>query len=228
MKSERSKVMSWTVIHQKRAETRSGEFEGIFLGVDGSRWIAGRMYTGASLSDGFDRTGEWWYSHYFGVSDDVGFARTVREAVAGYLEMARAALLWDVVLEQNATDAVDRYLAELIPLDGVADMAAGWRRTDGGTSVNALGGTTSLLPAVVAKRQLLGFLRRTEPESESAPSPDGQGPGLDEAYERAIGAGGPLVFEAGRNTYWLTHDGHYSARHRFPRNPHPDRRGNDS
>lgn len=226
MNSERNKVMSWTVIHQKRAEVRPGVFEGVFLGVDGNRWIAGRMYTGKTMSDGFDKSGEWWYSHYFGIPHDAGLARTVREAVAGYLEVARAALLWDVVFERTVGDAVDRYLVELMPLDGVADMSAGWRRTEGGTSVNALGGTTVLLPAAMAKRDLLGFLRRTAPEA--GPHRDGQGLSLDEAYERVIGADGPARFEVGRNTYWLTHDGHYSVRHRFPRNPNPDKRGNDS
>ncbi|MET8983261.1 hypothetical protein ABZX85_47620 [Streptomyces sp. NPDC004539] len=184
------------------------------------------MYTGKSISDGFDKNGEWWYSHCFGVSGEAGFVCNMRKAVSGYMEVAREALLWDVVFEWAAGDAVDRYLVRRVPLGGVADMSAGWRRTADGPSVNALGGSTVLLPAVLAKRQLLGYLRRTAPEAGSHPA--GEGLDLDEAYEQVISTSGPVRFEMGRNTYWLTHDGRYSDRHRFLRHPHPDKKGDGS
>ncbi|MFM9442563.1 hypothetical protein [Streptomyces acidiscabies] len=225
MTIDQNKKMPWKIIHRTRTEVRSGVFEGVFLGVDGDRWIAGRMYTGKAMSDGFGENGEWWYSHSFASPNRSG-VRNMRDAVASYIEMGRAALVGDVVFERSTWDTVDRYLVGQVPLDGVADMAAGWEQTGADRSVNALGGSTYLLPAALAKRQLLGYLRRTA--SEAGPPPTRQGLSLDEAYERVIDADGPVRFEVGRNTYWLTHDGHYSDRHRFRRHPYTERRGNDS
>jgi len=201
MSNDQSKVMQWTVVHQKRAEVRPGVFEGVFLGVDGIHWVAGRMYTGRSLADGFDANGEWWYSHYY-ISPEWSAVRNMLHAVAAYTKVAGDAEVRDAAFDQNVAETVDRYLAALIPLDGVPDMAAGWEQT-GAASVNALGARTSLLPAAQAKRELLGYLRRTAPDT--AVCRNGQGVSLDEAYQLVIGAREPVRFEVGRNTYWLTH-----------------------
>ncbi|WP_416968228.1 hypothetical protein [Streptomyces sp. 4F14] len=222
---DQNKMMPWKIIHYTRVEVRSGVFDGVFLGVDGDRWIAGRMYTGKTMSDGFDENGEWRYSHSCTSPNRFG-VRNMRDAIASYIEMGRAALVGDVVFERSTWDTVDRYLVGQVPLDGVADLAAGWERTAVGGSVNALGGSTYLLPATLAKRQLLGYLRRTV--SEAGQPSTCQGLSLDEAYEQVIGADGPVRFEVGRNTYWLTHDGHYNDRHGFRRHPHAERRGSDS
>ncbi|QNP74995.1 hypothetical protein IAG44_40005 [Streptomyces roseirectus] len=223
MNDEKDKVMQWRVVHRTRAEVQPGVFEGVFLGVDGVRWMAGRMFTGRSMNDGFDGNGAWWYSHYY-MSAERSAVRNMRGALAAYTEVAGSALVWDAAFDRSVQEAVGRYLAALIPLDGVPDMAASWERT-GAASVNALGGGTYLLPAAEAKRELLGYLHRTAPDTGTHPA--GQGLSLDEAYERVIGARGPVRFEVGRNTYWLTHDGHYSNHTTFHRHPVADERRND-
>ncbi|WP_077060548.1 hypothetical protein [Streptomyces sp. MP131-18] len=210
----------WTIVHQRRQEIRSGQFEGIFLGNDRDRWMAGRMYTGTSRRDGFSPTGEWWYSTY---CDQKNATENMREARAAYLRLSHTAEVSDSLFEQRAGEAIDRHLAGLVSLDGVHDLSAGWHVTDYRPPLDPVGGNTYLLPAQEAKYELLVYLRRTESSAGLAMMPPGMTLTLHEAYQKVIRATGPITFELGRYTYSLVHQGSYCDIGRFPRNPHPER-----
>jgi hypothetical protein len=209
----------WTIVHQRRQEIRAGRFEGIFLGNDRDRWMAGRMFTGRSWHDGFSPTGEWWYSTY---CDQKNATDNMRDALAAYLRLSHTTEVWDGLFEQRAGEAIDRRLASLVSLDGVHDLSAGWRVTNYRPPLAPLGGNTYLLPAREAKYELLGYMRRTEGSAGVAIVPPGTTLTLHEAYQEVIRATGPTAFELGRYTYSLVHQGSYSDMVRLPRNPHPE------
>lgn len=209
-RSPRTTAAEWTIVHQHREQPiNSDTYEGAFLGVDGDRWMTGRMFTGHSMDDGIDAHGQWWYTRYF---DDPAKPGTLhmRRALAAYIELAKKAGVWGgYPFEERAARAVDRYLAQRVPLDGVPDMQAGYYST--ATQMPA--GSTGLLPAVEAKYELLRYLRYTQATARLDLALPGMT--LDEAYELVINATGPVRFQLGYATYWLSDTG---TRREPPRN----------
>ncbi|MFI9271936.1 hypothetical protein ACIGXM_14615 [Kitasatospora sp. NPDC052896] len=189
----------WKIIHQARVkDPRSGEHDGQWLGWDGeTEWIVGRQFTGKE-PDGFDRSGAWWYSHYF-VGKPSDHQNRVG-AVADYLEMAeKTTHVWTSIFEQRVRETIDRHLAGRVPVESTALLAAGW--AEGQRAGGSALGSTVPLKLTDAKYELLGYLRRTEHSAALSITPNSI------TYEQAEGlivaATGPIRFEFGRNTYWL-------------------------
>lgn len=220
-----TEVQGWTIVHQSRQRWR--EFEGVFLGNQGDRWIAGRMFNGKSMHDGFSESGEWWQASQF---DDPALPEACRwfQAISRYVKYAGDTCVWDGIFQQRAEEAVDQHLADRVSLAGVPDMSAGWVGT-GMYDHNPPRGHTYLLPAREAKVELLGDIRRTVRNRCGGWSDEQcKHSELNDIYQAVINATGPVRVEFDhRNTYSLSHEGSYNDAddrwRREARRPHPDR-----
>ncbi|MEV1083457.1 hypothetical protein AB0I98_35455 [Streptomyces sp. NPDC050211] len=221
----RAEAQGWTIVHSKRTEWR-GEFGGVFLGEHDGEWVAGRMYVGKSMTDGFGPGGEWWYATYYDLPTEHECYRA-RRAVREYVRLAKeTAQCWDGIFEQRAGEAIDRHWARRAPLDNVADMSAGWVHPG---LTGDIHGHTFLLPAVDAKYELLQYMRRSYAVSEAFRQPENgkTGSDLHQAFQAAVEAVGPVNLSVAGDRFSLSYQGRYNDAderwRRIPRNPHPDR-----
>ncbi|NIY68103.1 hypothetical protein [Streptomyces malaysiensis] len=223
-----TKVQGWTIVHQRRSEWR-GVFDGAFLGERDGAWLAGRMFQGKSMRDGFGENGEWWYATYYDSQFEHEANRALR-AVREYIRLAKeAADCWDSIFDQRAGEAVDRHWAHRVSLEGVHDMSAAWVHP--GLTGDIRGGTI-LLPAVEAKYELLKYMRGSYAVREEFREVPQIRPGsaLAQAYDAAIAAAGPVRLSVAGDHFSLSYDGSYSLDPRspgIPRNPHPSWRTSD-
>ena len=222
-----TEVQGWTIVQARRSEWR-GEYDGVFLGERDGAWIAGRMFIGKSMRDGFGENGEWWYANYYDSEFEYEAYRAHR-AVAEYIRLAKeAADCWDGIFDQRAGEAVDRYWSKRLPLDGVHDMSADWVHPS--LTGDVLGGTV-MLPAVEAKYELLRYMRSSYVVREAFRQAKQckTGSALHTGYQVAIAAVGPVKLTVEGDRFSLSYHGTYNDAdvwNRTRRNPHPDRKGN--
>lgn len=225
----RTEVQGWGIVHQKRTLWR-GDFDGVFLGERDGNWIAGRMWAGKTMDDGFGENDEWWYASYYD-SDNEHEVQRAHRALARYIGMAEdAGNCWDHMFDQRAGEAIDRHWAKRVPLDGVADMQADWVHPDLPGDVR---GGTYLLPAAEAKYELLGLMRRSAAVRQTFRDtatirPDSE---LALAYDAVLGAAGRVGVRVAGDRFRLSFEGRYNDgderwRTKWPRNPHPSRKAN--
>ncbi|MEU0214048.1 hypothetical protein ABZ281_02625 [Streptomyces sp. NPDC006265] len=222
-----TKIQGWTIVHQKRTEWR-GVYDGVFLGECDGRWIAGRMYQGKSMTDGFGEGGEWWYSNRY-ESDFEHEANRALRALREYIRLSKlAADCWDGIFDQRAGEAIDRHWANRVPLDGVHDMSAAWVHPDLTGDVR---GSHHMLPAAEAKYELLQYMRRSHAVSEAfrEVAQIRHGSELHKAYETAIEAAGAVRLSVAGDRFSLSYDGTYNDGDEhwgrtWHRKPHPDAR----
>ncbi|MEU1816164.1 hypothetical protein ABZ543_13335 [Streptomyces roseifaciens] len=210
----------------RRDKYPNGRYEGIFLGNDGEDWVVGRMFTGASMTDGFHEDGGWWYSSYYDSPDRDATAKR-EAAIKRYFERASDIGLGDGIFQQRTHEAVEQHLSRLVDVSDVHDLAAGWHETDPAPGMGRLASTYYLFPPQTAKYHLLGELRRTRTGCGADRVPAGYGVSVHDAYELVINATGPIRFTLGYYTYWLSHEGTYNdfgttPNERARRRPHPD------
>ncbi|MFK0154097.1 hypothetical protein ACIQVK_18750 [Streptomyces sp. NPDC090493] len=225
----RNTVQGWTVVHSTRTEWR-GTFDGVFLGERDGEWIAGRMFQGTSMRDGFGENDEWWYANYYDSQFEHEANRAMR-AMREYIRLAKeAAECWDGIFDQRAGEAIDRHWATRVPLDGVHDMSAAWVHP---SLTGDVRGSHHMLPAPEAKYELLRYMRRSYAVSEAFREVPQIRPGseLGQAYEAAIGAAGALRVSVAGDHFSLSYSGSYNDADRnwhtkWVRNPHPDRKDN--
>jgi hypothetical protein len=211
--ARRTTAQGWTLVQVRRREWR-GEFDGVFLGEQDGKWMAGRQYLGKSMRDGFGPDGEWWYATYFDYEHEHEAYRA-RRALAEYIRLS---------------EAIDRHWANRVSLDGVYDMSTDWVFPG---LTGDVAGMTYMLPASEAKYELLQYMRRSYSVQEAFREAD-QGrtsPELPDAFDAAISAVGPLAVTVGGARYRLSYEGRYNDtderwRREWRRNPHPDRKGN--
>ncbi|MEU1552212.1 hypothetical protein ABZ517_05745 [Streptomyces scabiei] len=223
----RTEAQGWRLVAQKRSEWR-GVYDGVFLGERDGEWMAGRMYQGKSMRDGFGEDGEWWYANYY----DSPFeheANRAKRAVREYIRLAKeAAQCWDGIFDQRAGEAVDRHWAKRVPLDGVHDMSAEWVHP---SLTGDTRGGHYMLPAVEAKYELLRYMRSSRAVSEAFREVAQIRPGseLHKAYEAAIETAGAVRLSVAGDRFSLSYDGTYNDADEhwgrtWHRNPHPDAR----
>ncbi|MGW3199124.1 hypothetical protein ACWDBD_32070 [Streptomyces sp. NPDC001118] len=220
-------VQGWTLVHARRSQWRD-KFQGVFLGERYGSWVAGRQLPGETMRDGFGPKGEWSYASYYDSPSEHEVHRA-HQALTEYIRLAKeAAECWDGIFDQGAGEAIDRHWARRVPLDGVADMSAGWVHPGLTGDVQS---HTYMLPAVEAKYELLKYVRNSYAVREVFRTGTERGPGseLHKAYEAAIEAAGPVRFSVAGDHFSLSYDGTYNDddehwRGTWTRNPHPDRR----
>ncbi|TLS44945.1 hypothetical protein FE633_17540 [Streptomyces montanus] len=222
----RTEAQGWTIVHQKRTQWL-GEFDGVFLGERDGNWLAGRMFRGQSMHDGFDENGEWWYANQYAWKAEHEASRALH-AVREYVRLSKeAAQCWDGIFEQRAGEAVDRHWANRVPLVGVADMSSLWVRP--GLTGDIRSGTY-MLPAVEAKYDLLKLMRAAYSVHEAFRDSEQckTGSALHKTYEAAIGAAGPVRLSVAGDRFDLRYEGRYNDSDErwgrtWTRNPHPGR-----
>ncbi|MFE6746017.1 hypothetical protein ACFVGM_09210 [Kitasatospora purpeofusca] len=200
MSTRTTAANGWQIIHQARVkDPRTGEYDGQWLGwKDDIKWVVGRQFRGP-WTDGFDEFGGWASSHYF--VDSYSEHQNRVRAVKDYLEMAeRTTHVWTSVFEQQVQETIDRHLAGRGPTESSALLAAGWR--EGPRAGGSALGSTVPLKLTDAKYALLGYLRGTQASAHLDITPHSIS--YEQAEELIVGAGGPIRFEFGRNTYWLS------------------------
>ncbi|WP_146050992.1 hypothetical protein [Streptomyces noursei] len=203
-------------------------FDGVFLGERDGEWIAGRQFpTQSRYADGFSDNGDWRYATYYDSPSQQEAYRAWR-ALREYVSLSKnAANCWDPLFIHAAGQAIDRYWAHRVPLNGVADMSAAW--VVPGLTGDA-NGSTDLLPAAEAKYWLLQYLRGSCEVGDSFRRPQLRkiGSALHKAYQAVIEAAGPLNVSVSDDRFSLSFDGSYNYRddrwRRVARNPHPDRK----
>ncbi|WP_328689886.1 hypothetical protein OHA74_12330 [Streptomyces phaeochromogenes] len=222
----RTEVQGWKLVQARRSEWR-GKYDGVFLGERDGAWVAGRMFTGTSMRDGFGENGEWWYATYYDLTTEHEAYRALR-AVREYIRLAKeAADCWDYIFDQRAGEAVDQHWASRVPLEGVADMSSHWVHP--GQTGDIREGTY-MLPAAEAKYDLLKLMRKayTVHEAFRDPTQCKTGSQLHTAYQTAIEAAGPVRLSVAGDGFDLSYHGRYNDTDerwlRIPRNPHPDRK----
>lgn len=222
-----TEIQGWTIVQSRRSQWH-GEYDGVFLGERDGAWIAGRMFIGKSMRDGFSESGEWWYATRYDWEFEHEAYRAHR-AVAEYIRLAKeAADCWDGIFDQRAGEAVDRYWSKRLPPDGVHDMSADWAHPS--LTGDVLDGTV-MLPAGEAKYELLRYMRRSYAVSEAFRQAKQckTGSALRTAYQAAIEAVGPVQLTVEGDHFSLSYGGTYNDADdwtRTRRNPHPDRKGN--
>ncbi|MEV7870157.1 hypothetical protein AB0P17_29620 [Streptomyces sp. NPDC088124] len=191
----------WTLVHQARQKHYDDRYYGHWLGTrDDGQWIIGRLYPGKSMDDGF-RDGEWAYSKRFAGDPSTDNADA---ALTAYVEMAHNTFVWDRVFDQTVGEAIDLYWAGPEVPDA-PKLAAGWAGAESPNPdrVVSSAGCSIAMPLHEAKFLLLHYLRRTELAAKAHLT---KGVTVDRhgAVEKVRCATGPIRFEYGYNTYWLT------------------------
>ncbi|WP_434598171.1 hypothetical protein [Streptomyces sp. A5-4] len=224
----RTEVQGWKLVQARRSKWR-GKYDGVLLGERDGEWVAGRMFTGTSMRDGFGENGEWWYATYYDLTTEHEAYRALR-AVREYIRLSKdAADCWDGLFDQRAGEAIDRHWAQRVPLDEVHDMSALWVRP-GLPGVGDIRSGSYMLPAVEAKYDLLQLMRRSYRVGEAFRDSKQckTGSALHKAYEAAISAAGPVRLTVDGDHFSLSYDGSYNDgdEHwiRTRRKPHPDRK----
>ncbi|MEV5264763.1 hypothetical protein [Streptomyces werraensis] len=223
----RTEVQGWTIVHHKRVLWR-GAYDGVFLGERDGNWIAGRMWAGKSMDDGFSEDGEWWYASYYD-SPHEHEAGKAMSALDRYIRLAEdAGNCWDGMFNQRAGEAIDRHWARRVPLDQVADMSAAWVHSDLCGEVRHV---FYLMPAVEAKNELLGLMRRSARVRDVFRDNSRIEPGseLASAYDVVLGATGQVGVQINGDRFSLSFGGRYNNdderwRTKWTRNPHPSRK----
>lgn len=224
----RTTAQGWTLVAQKRTEWR-GTFDGVFLGERDGEWMAGRMFQGKSMKDGFGENGEWWYANYYDSEFEHEANRALR-AMREYIRLSKeAAQCWNgSIFDQRAGEAIDRHWAKRVPLDGVHDMAAAWVHP---SLTGDVRGSHYMLPAAEAKYALLQYMRRSYAVSQAFRDVPQIRPGseLGQAYDAAISSAGELRLSVAGDRFSLSYHGNYNDADQnwgpvWTRNPHPDRK----
>lgn len=196
-------VEGWTVVHRARQRHYDGKFYGQFFGArqnqhtKNTEWLVATMHPGRSADNGF-RGGEWNTSQRF---DSPLSTHNADDALKRHVEKSYETFVWERIFEQRVGEAIDRYLAGP-EVAGAPKLSAGWQRSGAGGAV-PVGSHTVHLPLHEAKYYLLHFLHSIQLGAMAHLT---QGVTLDrhEAVELASKATGPVRFEYGYNTYWLT------------------------
>ncbi|MGW0920682.1 hypothetical protein ACWD3J_16900 [Streptomyces sp. NPDC002755] len=103
-------AQGWMIVQSKRAKWRE-EYDGVFLGERDGMWIAGRMFLGKSMRDGFTESGEWRGATQF-TDPAMHEAYRAHLAVQDYIRQAEdAGDCWDGMFNQQAQAAIDRHWA---------------------------------------------------------------------------------------------------------------------
>ncbi|WP_030570060.1 hypothetical protein [Streptomyces aureocirculatus] len=156
-RTPRATVQGGRSSRPRRSEWR-GEFDGVFLGERDGEWIAGRMFVGKSMHDGFGESGEWRYATCYDLPREHEVYRA-HDALNEYIRLAKlAGDCWNCIFDQRAGEVIDRYWARRVPLDDVADMPA-LRVRPGLLGEGGIRSGSYMLPAVEAKYDLLKLMR---------------------------------------------------------------------
>lgn len=197
----RTTAGAFTIVHHCRRQVAENHYQGVFLAVAGTHWVAGRMYDGARGTDGFSEEGEWWHGRHFTTGDAT---ENMMDALKAYPELAMKADVWHRLFEQDAAESLCRFLAGP-PRDDLPKLSAGWKQTEALSGI-APAGSTILMPFHEAKYHLFWFLIWTTRRNAMEHLTRGVTIDRHEAHQRVKDATGPIRFEFGYNTYWLADD----------------------
>ncbi|MGW1784916.1 hypothetical protein ACWCQQ_38300 [Streptomyces sp. NPDC002143] len=205
-------------------------YDGVFLGERDGIWIAGRMFLGKSMRDGFTESGEWRGATQF-TDPAMHEAYRAHLALQDCIRQAEdAGDCWDGMFNQQAQAAIDRHWGRA----GTADRCPRHvSRVGASRSGGDVRGHTCMLPAVDAKYELLAYMRRSYVVNDAFREfvlRDDRSR-LKEAYETAIQAAGPVKFSVAGDHFSLSFDGscndNDSLWRTTRRNPHPTERATD-